>query len=279
MGPLLYDRTFALDDIQISRSGDGRTVEAYAAMFDSPYEVRDQYGHYLEVIDRAAFNRTLKGGGAKAICVYNHGMSLQGTPDALASVPLGTPLEIRADGRGLLTVTRYNRSALADSVLEAIRAGDIRSQSFRGAIYRSDPSGKVPRSKPGYALPTVRRHELGLADYGPTPIPVNAGAEIMAVRSVVEIAEELEALDVDGRLELLRTLGIDLSTHDSDPDGALEDLEDHPVDEQDTATSDSSEPGAEDPPAVARHSGRLELKRELLRRALELRGVRRGEAA
>jgi HK97 family phage prohead protease len=275
VGLLTYDRTFALDDIQIQRSGDGRTVEAYAAVFETPYEVRDVHGHYNEVIDRAAFNRTLKGGGAKAICVYNHGMSLTGQPDALASVPLGTPLEIRADGRGLLTVTRYNRSALADSVLEAIRSGDIRSQSFRGAIYRSDPMGKVPRARAGYPLPTVRRHELGLADYGPTPIPVNAAAEIMAVRSITDIAEDLEALDVDGRLELLRTLGIDLSTPVEDPD----DLE--APEEEDTATSEESEPGAEDPPAErsAAHSGRLELRRELLVRALALRGVGRGKAA
>jgi HK97 family phage prohead protease len=279
VGLLTYDRTFSLDDIQIQRSGDGRTVEAYAAVFEQPYEVRDVHGHYNEVIDRAAFNRTLKGGGQKAICVYNHGMSLSGQPDALASVPLGTPLEIRADGRGLLTVTRYNRSPLADSVLEAIRAGDIRSQSFRGAIYRSDPQGKVPRARPGHPLPTVRRHELGLADYGPTPIPVNASAEIMAVRSIIDLAEDLEQLDVNGRLELLRTLGVDLSTHDSDPDDdALEDLD---GDAEEPATPDDSGPGAEDPHTErsAVHSGRLALKRAMLIRALEDRGVSRGKAA
>src|SRR5512139_873746 len=60
-----WDRSFALEGIQILRSGDGRTVEAYAAMFDQPYEVRDQFGHYMEVIDRAAFNRTLTNGAGK----------------------------------------------------------------------------------------------------------------------------------------------------------------------------------------------------------------------
>jgi hypothetical protein len=116
-GPQLYDRSFPLDDIQISRSGDGRTVEAYAAMFDMPYEVRDQHGHYMEVIHRAAFNRTLSGGaGRNAMCLYNHGMSVvDGKPDSLAQVPLGLPLEIKPDGRGLLTVTRYNEGPFADS--------------------------------------------------------------------------------------------------------------------------------------------------------------------
>src|SRR5258705_10126939 len=155
-----WDRSFALDDIQIIRSGDGRTVEAYAAMFDQPYEVQDVHGHYMEIIDRAGFNRTLSNGAGKsAMCLYNHGMTVHGTADALSSVPLGTALEIKADGRGLLTVTRYNKSALADSVLEAIRNGDIRSQSFRGRIIRSSPDRAPMRSRGG-ALATITRHEL-----------------------------------------------------------------------------------------------------------------------
>lgn len=202
-----YLRSWALDDIVIRSGGDGRTVEAYAAIFDVPYEVRDQHGHYMEVIDRSAFNRTLKNGGASRVaCLYNHGFTIHGTPDALASVPLGTPLEIRPDGRGLLTVTRYNRSELADATLEAIRNGDIRSQSFRGRIYRSTPA-KLPRAvRRGGQLPTVTRHELGLADYGPTPIPVNAGAKILAVRSAVDVLEALDDLDDDEREAILEDL-------------------------------------------------------------------------
>lgn len=274
-----WDRSFALDDIQILRSGDGRTVEAYAAMFDQPYEVRDQHGHYMELIDRAAFNRTLgNGAGKSAMCLYNHGMTVHGTPDALSSVPLGTPLEIRADGRGLLTVTRYNKSALADSVLEAIRNGDIRSQSFRGRIVRSSPE-RIPMRSRGGALPTVTRHELGLTDYGPTPIAVNPAAEILAVRSRTELLNDFAALDDDDRLELLRALGVDLG-----PDGDEDDNEDYDASDEDddTPTSDESELGAEDPVgarSAADHSGRLDLKRAVLQRALEIRGVSRAEAA
>jgi HK97 family phage prohead protease len=280
-GPMLYDRSFPLDDIQISRSGDGRTVEAYAAMFDTPYEVRDQHGHYMEVIHRAAFNRTLSGGaGRNAMCLYNHGMSVvDGKPDSLAQVPLGLPLEIKPDGRGLLTVTRYNRGPFADSVLESIRNGDIKAQSFRGRIVRSDPMGRLPRRRPGTQLPTVTRHELGLADYGPTPIPVNFGAEIMAVRSVADLADMFAGLDADERRELLRTLDLDEATPDGDPAAEDEDLEDLGDEgEADTATSVRAELGAEDPP-LTRHSGRLQLRRARLRAELTMRGISRAEAA
>lgn len=251
-----YLRTWALDDITIQRSGDGRTVEAYAAMFDTPYEVQDQHGHYMEVIERSAFNRTLSHGLSRTVCLYNHGMDLRGKPDALASVPLGTPLEIRPDGRGLLTITRYNKSALADSVLEAVRAGDIRSQSFRGGIYRSSPGGRLPRQRPGDPLPTVTRHELGLADYGPTPIPVNESEMVVAVRSAVEIANELAGLSEAERAELIRALS---STTPQDP-------------ETTTATSHQGEPGAEDPPQT-RHSGRILIARARARIELTRMGV------
>lgn len=281
-----WDRSFALDGIQILRSGDGRTVEAYAAMFDAPYEVRDQHGHYLESIDRAAFNRTLSNGAGKsAMCLYNHGMTVHGTADALSSVPLGTPLNIQADGRGLLTVTRYNKSALADSVLEAIRNGDIRSQSFRGRIIRSSPD-RVPMRSRGAGLPTIVRHELGLTDYGPTPIPVNAAAEIVAVRSLAELRDDFAALDDDDRLELLRTLGLDVAPDGDDDEGYedddasedddLEEEDDEEDDDTPTSTAEAGERRAEDPPAErssARHSGRQEEINRRIRVAKLLRGM------
>jgi phage head maturation protease len=193
----------------------------------------------MEEIERSAFNRTLSHGTAlrSAVCLYNHGFSASGNPDMLGSVPLGTPLEIRAEPKGLLTVTRYNKTALADSVLEAIRNGDIRSQSFRGRIHRSTPD-RVPRVRAGQALPTVVRHELGLSDYGPTPFAVNAAAEIVAVRSTTEIQAALDHLADDVRDEVLRKYV---------PTPHVEDLED------DVATPDPGL-GAEDSPEMALRS-------------------------
>lgn len=175
-------RSVPLTDIEILRGGTGRDVEAYAAIFGTPAEVKDQHGHYVEVIDRAAFNKAISHGISKVKVFYNHGMDLTGSPSALGSVPIGSPLEIRPDERGLLTVTRFNKSALAESVLEAIRAGDITGYSFRGRIFRSSPEGRVTRSRRGGKLPTILRQELGLTEFGPTPTPVYEGAGIVGVR-------------------------------------------------------------------------------------------------
>lgn len=255
-----YLRSWALDDIQISRShGDGRTVEAYAAVFDTPVEIKDQHGHYIEVIDRSAFNRTVSHGIDRVGVYYHHGMTLHGTPSDVYSVPIGRALEIRPDGRGLRTVTRYNDGPDADRVLEAIRNNAIRGYSFKGRVFQSTPM-RVPRVRPGNALPTVTRTELGLAEYGPTPTPAYEQAGILAVRSAEALATDLAALDDEQRAELLRIL----STTPGDPVDA-------------SATPDLG-PGAEDSPTG--HSGRLAIRRARLRMEMIEKGVmRRDEAA
>lgn len=187
-------RFYPLEDIHIVRSadggGDGRVVEAYAAVFDQEAEIQDHEGHYLETIDRAAFNRVIdhiqrSRSGLSAIKVlYNHGMTIGGTPSDRFSLPIGVPVEIRAEQRGLLTRTRYNATPLGEEVLELVRSESITSQSFTGRIVKSDPPlRRGSRRQPaGGELPQVKRMELGLREYGPVLWPAYTGAEILGVR-------------------------------------------------------------------------------------------------
>jgi len=205
-----YARVFALDDIQVvsrAKGGDGRTVEAYAAVFNVPKEIHDRNGDYTEVIHPTAFNRTLSQGAAtRSLYLYNHGLSVvDGRPEAMFQVPLGSPTSVTADGKGLRTVARLNRSALADATLEAVKAGDIKGYSFRGNAYRSEPA-KTPRARKGEALPTVTRMELSLQDFGPTPSPYYEEAAIVAVRSMPLLLSEINGLTESERVELLRAL-------------------------------------------------------------------------
>ena len=190
-----YMRLYPLEDMHIIRSadgGDGRTVEAFAAVFDDPAEIQDFEGHYVETIDRSAFNKVIadasraRGGFPGSVKVlYNHGMTIQGTPSERFSMPIGVPVDIRAEQRGLLTRTRYNDTPLAEEILENIRSGSITSQSFTGRIVRSDPQlRRGDRHRPDSAgnLRTVRRTELGLREYGPVLWPAYSGAEILGVR-------------------------------------------------------------------------------------------------
>ena len=186
-----FIRSFPLNDIAIRSGGDGRTVDAYAAVFDTPTEIHDQQGHYREQLARTSFNKTIADRGASFGVFYNHALTLRGTPSDLGSVPLGRPIEApRVDGRGVITVSRYNKSALADSVLEAIRNGDITGQSFSGRFVRSTPA--LPRG--GYraagdgSLPLVTRTEIAMREYGPTPVPAYDVPMVMGVRSLTDPA-------------------------------------------------------------------------------------------
>lgn len=184
----MIERSVPLIDLSVNSDGDGRTVTAYAATFDEAYAVRDAHGDYDEVIARTAFNRAIGLGIERVGVLYNHGLTLYGTPSEQFSKPLGSPVDIKAEKNGLLTVTRYNKTPLADEVLEMIRNGDIRAQSFRGAIVQSAPT--VMRA--GRQL--VRRLELGLKEYGPAPFPTNVGAGILAVRSVLDDISDADLL-------------------------------------------------------------------------------------
>jgi HK97 family phage prohead protease len=190
-------RYYPLDDIRIMRASEGessgRVVEAYATVFDEPAEIHDPQGHYMEIIDRTAFDRVLaklsrsRGGfGAGVRVLFNHGKTMEGQPAPEFQLPIGKPLDIRADGRGLLTRTEYDTDdPFAERVLSKIRAGSITGQSFVGAIERSDPELRGPgdkyRRRSGM-LTTVRRMTLGLREYGPVLYGAYTGAEFLGVR-------------------------------------------------------------------------------------------------
>jgi HK97 family phage prohead protease len=236
-----YMRSFALEDVSV-KPGDGRTVEAYAAVFNTPAPVNDQDGVYEEVLDPTAFNRTLEHrrrakNGAAIPVLFNHGVTLFGTPSERYSVPIGVSEEVRVDGNGLFTRSRFHKTQAADEILEAIKDGSITGYSFRGDFLRSDPQmvphGKYRRGRNG-ELQTVRRTEMTLDEYGPGTFPVYEGASITSVRAATLLSrftpDEAERL-----VEMFRS-----GTPFPDP--------------PDDGTPSEEDPAADDPPQ--RHSTR-----------------------
>jgi HK97 family phage prohead protease len=253
----MFTRSFALEDISVRSGGDGRTVEAYATVFNTPAEVRDQDGEYLEVIDPTAFNRAIgiakrTSGGWNIPVIFNHGMTLFHTPSEMDSLPIGVVEDIVADKRGLFTRAHYHDSPRARSVLESIREGSITAYSFSGAFRKSDPPvprGGFRRSRDG-ELPTVRRMESTLREFGPATFPVYAGAEVVGVRAE-QIAAFLAVMDADERERLANILTSGTRTSDQS--------------EADTSASVDEEPVTEDQPKG--HSGRTPREQLLARYA------------
>lgn len=198
-----FTRSFPLEDIKIRSGGDGRTVEAYAAVFGQEVPISDQDGRYLERIDPAAFNKTIADKGNRFSVLYNHGMTIFGTPSDSGSMPIGVPLEVQADSRGLRTLTRYNKTPLGEATLEAISSGSLTAQSFAGTFVRSDkmkPSGGFRANSAG-ELSLVTRQEINLREYGPTPFPAYSEAAIVGVRSLADTDKMLLSLILENLAE------------------------------------------------------------------------------
>lgn len=201
-------RSFALDDLVVRSDGDGRTVEAYAAVFGTPAEIRDFDGHYMEVIDRSAFDGAIRR-GSKVSVLFNHGRDIYGNPSDKFSMPIGTPEQITADARGLHTVTRIAKTELGDEVLELMRSGAIDGFSFQGRPLRSDR-----QAARGEHLPVIVRQELSLREYGPAVFRAYDDARVLALRAE-QVADQIGHLapeQIEELLEVLRSRVPDLAS-------------------------------------------------------------------
>jgi HK97 family phage prohead protease len=194
-------RTYALEDLHVRSDGSGRVVEAYAAAFDPVRsEIVDQDGHYFETLGRTSFDRTISRRGVDGFGVlFNHGLTVDGAPNPVATMPIGVPLEVRADERGVYTATHYLDNPLANDVLDAIKAGAIRAQSFSGRFtksIRSHPDGRR-------GLPLITRTEVDMREYGPAVFAAYKEAAILGTRAEMFV-RALLATPPDKRLEWLQ---------------------------------------------------------------------------
>jgi HK97 family phage prohead protease len=215
-GPIL--RSFAIDDLVVRSEGDGRTVEAYAAVFGQPAEIRDQYGHYYETIDRTAFDGVLKR-NVKPKVMFNHARDIYGNPSDKWSAPVAVHRTAVADGRGLRVTSWYVNTPAGDEALELVRSGAVDGFSFSGKPNRS----RTIAAARGEDLPTIVRQELSLAEYGPAVFRAYDDARVLAMRSD-QLADELAELPRDQLAELVAVLRsrlpdlADLGRSDTPPD-------------------------------------------------------------
>jgi HK97 family phage prohead protease len=195
------DRAYAIEDLHVRSDGSGRVVEAYAAAFNVRTEIFDQDGHYNEVLSPSSFERTIQHKGTNFGVLFNHGRTIDGEPNPSATMPIGVPLEVRADERGVFTATRYLDNPLADHVLDAIKAGAIKAQSFSGRFTKSVRSH--PEGRGGGRLPLITRNEIDMREYGPAVFAAYKDAAILGTRAEQFIRTLLET-PPDKRLDWLQ---------------------------------------------------------------------------
>ena len=175
-----------------SESGDGHTLEGYAAVFDSPTRINSWEGEFDEQIARGAFNRTLN--ARKPVVQFDHGQDAR-----TGSVPIGAIDDIREDGKGLYVRARLFDNPVVEPIRQAIAGGAIDGMSFRFRVN----DDRWERRDGDVDLRTIR--EVELFELGPVVFPAYASTSV-GVRSL------LAHLDDSDRLHLVRELADMLRT-------------------------------------------------------------------
>ena len=251
------DRQYALEDLHVRADGTGRIVEAYAAVFDTESEIRDQDGHYIEKLAPTSFDRTIQHKGTGFGVLFNHGRTIDGTPNPMATMPIGVPIEVKSDPKGVFTATRYLDNPLADQVLDAINSGAIRAQSFSG---RYTKSRRDLSSRARLGLPTIHRLEVDMREYGPAVFAAYTDAAILGTRSMELFARALLQLDPDKRLDFLSQFeGLTTQPGEADSEALVQ--------------HSDNRPAAADDPATNGHSARQENLRDRIKAARIARGI------
>ena len=100
---------------------DSRTVEGYAALFDTPSDGLD----FTEVIDRNAFDGVIARSDVFALLNHDNSRGILGR-----SKKGKGSLELSVDDRGLKYRFEAPKSALGDELIENLKRGEVNESSF-----------------------------------------------------------------------------------------------------------------------------------------------------
>jgi len=184
-----------LDDFErASGEGDGRTLEGYAAVFDTDTEINSWEGKFKERIARGAFRKTLK--ERTPVLQFDHGHDSR-----FGNLPIGKFESIKEDKHGLRVQARLFDHA--EPIREAIAEGAVSGMSFRFKVVRDqwqDRAGNTitdrqqlmemlydPKHKQGPLTRTIK--EVKLMEAGPVVFPAYPQTSV-GVRSLTDEQRE-----------------------------------------------------------------------------------------
>lgn len=177
-------------EFRAETDGDGRTLEGYAAVFDTPTRIDSWEGTFDEQVARGAFNRTLN--ARRPVLQFDHGHDAR-----TGSVPIGAIDDIREDDRGLFVRARLFDNPVVEPIRQAIGGGAIDGMSFRFRVN----DDQWTRRDGDVELRTIR--EVELYELGPVVFPAYESTTV-GVRSL------LAHLDDDARTALVREITAEL---------------------------------------------------------------------
>lgn len=127
---------------------DGRTLEGYAAVFDSVSRIDSWEGSWDETLARGAFKKTLR--KKTPVLQFDHGRDAR-----TGSVPIGKVEDLSEDDTGLFVRARLFDNPVVEPVRQAIEGGAIDGMSFRFQVAREewrDADGKKLKTEQVFDL-------------------------------------------------------------------------------------------------------------------------------
>jgi hypothetical protein len=109
---------------EMTSTGDGLTLEGYAAVYNRTAVISDVGGDFEEQIAPGAFADSLT--RRKPVLMFEHGKH-----PLIGSMPLGRIDDIHEDERGLFISARLSDNWLIQPVRDAVRDGAVTGMSFR----------------------------------------------------------------------------------------------------------------------------------------------------
>jgi HK97 family phage prohead protease len=190
-------------------AGDGRTLEGYAAVFDTPARIQSWEGEFDEEIAQGAFRKTIR--ARTPVLQFDHGRDAR-----TGSVPIGAIDELTEDEQGLFVRASLFDNDVVAPIGQAIAGNAISGMSIRFQVSRerwSDRNGDKVKDdelakllySPGDRGP-LKRSILEvdpLYELGPVVFPAYDSTSV-GVRSL------LAQLDVDERRLLVRELAAEM---------------------------------------------------------------------
>lgn len=116
-------------DFRAEPTTDGRTLEGYAAVFDTPTVIESHVGDFEEEISRGAFRKTLR--ERRPVLQFDHGRDKR-----TGTIPIGSIRELREDDDGLFVSARMFDNEVVEPIRQAIEGQAIRGMSFRFRVVR-----------------------------------------------------------------------------------------------------------------------------------------------
>ena len=172
-------------------AGDGRTLEGYAAVFNTPARIRDLKGDFDETIRPGAFGRSLR--ERTPVLQFDHGKDPR-----IGAAPIGAIDAVSEDSRGLHVRARLFDHPDIERVRLAIEARAIRGMSFRFGV---PDGGDAWSSRGGVDQREIR--DADVHELGPVVFPAYDTTSV-SVRSL------LAQLDPDEHRTLIRELAAEL---------------------------------------------------------------------